>query len=574
MTATAKLPRSREAPHDRQAERAVLGALLRDPSCAARIAQIVGPSDYWIAQHAVIARAIDRALADRGTADPVLVGDALRARGELDAAGGAPELWALADECVTASGVEHHAEIVREHARRRRLQDVGRRLLLAAEDGTDSDSMRELLATAIEHENRRPGVGARSHSISDVLTKWRTDGPLLHVPTGIGGLDQMTGGGLVVGTATIAMGPPDSAKTLLVAHLVGELARTGVTVGVLAVDEDEDGLVTRLAQRAGFERRACETRDHSMLDRIGEAIGDLPVLVFDESNTIDTAAAELATVAKKRGTRAALFVDSLQTCRCAAETLGGSRYDATTTRMATLRACAARHRLIVVCTSEQNRASYRGAERDRTLSEMSAGKDSGAIEYLAKVLLSLRSIDNDAVELRLVKNKFGRRHLANEPGIRLAIDRVAQLLTESGSAPTAMRPQKDKYAELEATRRAVVATVDRMGGFVSSRRTIVENTRGKDKVLYEAIKEAVLAGDLLPDGSGFRRPGAAREVLPAVLPPYGRRAAPAAGSNHPPAAAQAAAGSNGQHGQQCGTTDDIDAGLPEQPGGRRSRRIP
>lgn len=277
----------------------------------------------------------------------------------------------------------------------------------------------------------------RGQAPRDVLQRWRSEGRLIHQATGIASLDQATRGGPIFGQLWGITGPPDGAKTGIMVEIADYMASRGVLVGFLAIDEDDDGLLTRFAQRAGVDRFDCEQREPETLRAIEDAVGKLPVRFFGDAFTIDAAAEQLAAEAARLGMRAALFVDSLQTARCAAESAEGSRYDQVSARVAALRTAARRHRLVVIFTSEQNRAAYKTAERDKSLSEMSAGKASGDIEYAAKVLLSLRATDEpDGFELRIVKNKHGRSHGAREPGIGLRLDRNAQRLTEAALPAT------------------------------------------------------------------------------------------------------------------------------------------
>ncbi|MFY9343251.1 MAG: AAA family ATPase [Planctomycetota bacterium] len=140
--------REREQSHDHLAERSVLGAMLLDPMCVSRVVEVVRPSDYLLPRHKAIAFAIERAIADRGTVDPIIAAELLRGVDRLEEVGGVAELFAMADEAVHAASAVDHAHIVAEHARRRRVLEATRRVQLAAEDGATSDELRALLAAA------------------------------------------------------------------------------------------------------------------------------------------------------------------------------------------------------------------------------------------------------------------------------------------------------------------------------------------------------------------------------------------------------------------------------------------
>jgi hypothetical protein len=62
---------------------------------------------------------------------------------------------------------------------------------------------------------------------------------------------------------------------------------------------------------------------------------------------------------------------------------------------------------------------------------MASGAEAREIEYSARVMLALRSVENepDCIEMRVVKNKHGRSYPTAEP-IYLALDRPRQMMLE------------------------------------------------------------------------------------------------------------------------------------------------
>lgn len=307
-----------------------------------------------------------------------------------------------------------------------------------------------------------PPPGPSVLSPGDVLAQWRDEGPLVHEPTGIPALDELTGGGPVYGTRWYILGAPDAGKTALLVQLAHTYAQRGIAVGLLAVDEEPTDIVTRLAQRIGYSRRHCEIRDGAVLDGIGEALGDLPIRLYDSTWTIELAAAELAKYAGEHDTRAVLLVDSLQTVTCDRELAvigaGGrelSTREAVTARAQALRAVATGHRIIAIATSEMNRAAYRTADAAAQTDDLASAAESRAVEYSGRVVLALRSVpgESDLVEIRLAKNKHGPRTTADgEPRhLYLRMDRPSQTMAEAAYEP---EPAEDREASREAERAA------------------------------------------------------------------------------------------------------------------------
>jgi hypothetical protein len=275
----------------------------------------------------------------------------------------------------------------------------------------------------------------RPVTVTEVIAEWRVAGSLVHEPTGITKLDELTGGGPVYGSRWYLAGAPDAGKTALLLQIAHTLAGRGVHVGLLAVDEEPSDVVTRLAQRIGYARHHCEARDPRVLEKMQAELGSLPIRFYDATWTIEAAAADLA--AHGKGGRAMLGIDSVQTVACDAERAEGARdlseVAAVTARVRAIRAVASVHRLIVMATSEFGRSAYSSSDRAQQSSTMASGKWSGAIEYSARVLIGLRSVSGepDLIELDLAKNKHGPR----DQLIHLKLDRRAQTLMETTYEP-------------------------------------------------------------------------------------------------------------------------------------------
>jgi KaiC/GvpD/RAD55 family RecA-like ATPase len=290
----------------------------------------------------------------------------------------------------------------------------------------------------------------RGRSVAEVVEMWRTEGPLIHEPTGFARLDEMTGGGPVYGSRWYLNGQPNAFKTGLQLQVMHDWAKRGIVVGLLAVDEEDTDLLTRLAQRVGHSRKNCEIRSGAVLDQIQAELAELPIRFYDATWTIETAAADLAAYAAERGEkRMALAIDSLQTVNCDLDrtaTRELSEMAAVTARVQAIRKVASQYRLIAMATSEMSRSAYRKADPDDLTSTMAASKHSGAVEYSARVLLGLRSVkgEGDVIEVDVAKNKHG----PSGELVYLKVDRSAQSLWQADYEP----PPKPNKTEARASK--------------------------------------------------------------------------------------------------------------------------
>jgi KaiC/GvpD/RAD55 family RecA-like ATPase len=295
---------------------------------------------------------------------------------------------------------------------------------------------------------------------TDVIRSWLEEGPLAHQPTGIARLDDLTGGGPIFGSRWYVIGAPDAGKTALVTQLGHAFALSDVAVGFYAVDEEPGDLVTRIAQRAGWLRLDCEQRHEGTLDALLEKVADLPIRLYGPEHSIESAAADLAAFAEAQGMKAALFGDSIQAMRCGQWDPKKGMRENVTENVAAWRAVATRYRLFAMATSEMNRAAYRSIDAAEQANDMAAGKESGAIEFSARVMLSMRSVKDtpDLIEVRVVKNKHG----PSGDTMHLRIDRRHMTLSEADApkVPDARAEKQQKTrADVAADAEALAAVV-------------------------------------------------------------------------------------------------------------------
>jgi replicative DNA helicase len=109
-------------PQSREAERSVLGSMLRDNAMISVVVQIVRAENFYSDAHQKIFQAIV-ALHDKGGApvDLVLLAEELKQRGQLEDVGNYGSLGKLWDAAPTAANAEYYARIVRDRALVRNL---------------------------------------------------------------------------------------------------------------------------------------------------------------------------------------------------------------------------------------------------------------------------------------------------------------------------------------------------------------------------------------------------------------------------------------------------------------------
>jgi hypothetical protein len=343
----------------------------------------------------------------------------------------------------------------------------------------------------------------------EVLERWQREGALVHEATGLPRLDEATDGGPVYGTRWYLTGAPNAGKTALLLDIAHRWALRGIAVGMLAVDEEDSDLVTRLAQRAGYSRKTCEARDAGDMAAVANELGHLPIRFYGPGWTIERAATELAAFGVREGMSCALMIDSLQTVRCDLETVAEremSQPAAIESRVHAIRAVASQHRLIVLCTSEMSRAGYAKRGTGENVDAMAASKWSGAIEYSARVLISLRS---DVIELEIPKNKHGReRRASDDEALYLRLDRGRQTLEECDKPVPEDTRDEDYLDPIEEARiakieSALLLALVRSRTDITSRADLAELVKGKRRQdVLRAIARLCARGQIAREGKG------------------------------------------------------------------------
>jgi len=171
-----------DVPHDQNAERAVLGAVLLRPEIVPEIAAILRDDDWWLPAHQAIWQEISDRAATGQPGDVLNVAAAVGTHRTVIGLGGPLYLNDLAnDPNVLPSEATWHARIVAAKAQERRTEALGRWLQQAAQNGTDP----ETIAARMERHLGDRNVADKGDTIPNVdelLAQDTDDEPAWIVP--------------------------------------------------------------------------------------------------------------------------------------------------------------------------------------------------------------------------------------------------------------------------------------------------------------------------------------------------------------------------------------------------------
>lgn len=131
-------------------ERAVLAACLADGRRVIDVRDILQSGDLYGLRHRYVLEAMYAVNARHQTVDMMTVGDELKRRGQLEDVGGGAFLNQLLGAAVNISGVEDHARLVANYAKRRKLAELADKFKASALDlNMDIEAVRSRVETAV-----------------------------------------------------------------------------------------------------------------------------------------------------------------------------------------------------------------------------------------------------------------------------------------------------------------------------------------------------------------------------------------------------------------------------------------
>ena len=244
----------RTLPHNLEAERSVLGAILLHNDAFNLAAEVIDSADFFRDAHRRIFDKMVK-LSERGDAiDLVTLKEELGRSSELDEVGGPAYITALVDGVPRSTNVEHYARIIKEKATLRNLIFSANKILATAyEAEEDADvilDQAEHAIFAIADDKVRDGfVSLRdlAQASFETIEKLHARKELITgVPTGFTDLDEMTSG-LQPSDLVIVAARPSMGKTSLVLNIAQHVGtKTDLTVGLFSLEMSKEQLFLRM----------------------------------------------------------------------------------------------------------------------------------------------------------------------------------------------------------------------------------------------------------------------------------------------------------------------------------------
>jgi replicative DNA helicase len=242
-------------PHSREAERSVLGSMLRDNGVIDDVLLLTKAEHFYADAHQRIFQAT-AALHDRQVpVDLITLAEELRQRGQVEDIGGYGYLGELYDAAPTAANAQYYARIVRERALVRGIIHAGTEILRDAYDNVQPAE--ELLEGAERRilEVAQRGLTAQTFTLEQAILeayqrideRHGADGSHQGgLPTGFTDLDELTAG-LHPNELVIVAARPSVGKTSFALNLIRNMAVDhGITAFFVSLEQSRIELAERL----------------------------------------------------------------------------------------------------------------------------------------------------------------------------------------------------------------------------------------------------------------------------------------------------------------------------------------
>ena len=313
----------RQTPHSVEAEQAVLGSIVIDPSCVPLMLEMLNPEDFYIENHRIIFETVMAMFTMGKKIDYVTILDELKMsgyKGQIDR----QFFLELVEITPTSANAEQYAEIVRGKSMLRDLQSVSNEIIELTkneqEDPQDVAELAEQKVYAVRQGREVKGLTPLKSAIKDVYDRLDelalTPGKLPGITTGFSGIDAFIGG-LNKSELILLAARPGMGKTSIVLNMATSAAKaSGKTVVIFQLEMSKDQLASRLLSSEALvdskKLRMGNLSDEEWIKIAGASanLNKLNILIDDQS---DIKVSEMKAKCRRLGDKLGLIIiDYLQ----------------------------------------------------------------------------------------------------------------------------------------------------------------------------------------------------------------------------------------------------------------------
>lgn len=288
-------------PSSPESEKTLLGAILLDNSLFKSVALMLRADDFYSPLHRRVFEAMDSLTRRHQKIDPILIGEELKKKGQLENIGGIATITNLTFGLPHFSNVEIYCEVVKEKSDLRKIIGITRQMLQDAlsEETAAKDIARRAASelVLVGSQVEKPIEIKRSAAkVRERLESWINAGEKpIAVPSSIPELNAaLRYGGYSPNDLIFCAARPSIGKTALMLDTIAAAAMAGFPSLAFSLEmSDEDLLMRMLPKIAGVRnmdiKPALYRRNEEVRGRIENAIQQVEKLPikFDRSMVIE-----------------------------------------------------------------------------------------------------------------------------------------------------------------------------------------------------------------------------------------------------------------------------------------------
>lgn len=438
-------------PHHRQAEEAVLGAVLIDADSYYDLAQSLQADDFYIVRNRWIWEAFNRLHESRTPIDFLTVCKQLEQQERLAESGGAAYLMSLINQTPSSLHAQAYGHIVEEHSIRRRMLISANELAKLAFD--QQQPVESILDEAeksifnISEKRIRHDLQPIQQVLSDVYDRVKTlssrSDEIYGVPTGLIDIDRLLGG-MQQSDLLIIAGRPATGKTGFLLSVAKNAAQKHKKhVAFFSLEMSNEQLVQRLlAQETGINTQRMrsgklEEGEWPLFTQAMDVLADTHIFLDD---TPAITPMQLRTKCRRLDLEYHLdlvIVDYLQLM--SSDTRTENRVQEVSYITRNLKVLARELKVPVLAAAQLSRAVEQRADKRPQLSDL---RESGSLEQDSDVVLFIHRPDAlekdnpraNIAEIIVAKHRNGPTHSGIELVFRNEIARFENAVVMPANA--------------------------------------------------------------------------------------------------------------------------------------------
>jgi replicative DNA helicase len=425
-----QLDHNRIPPHNLDAEKSVLGAMMISSKAAYRATGSEGlqPTDFYFGAHAKIFEAMADLLRENKGIDLVTVCDKLERMDCLDAVGGYAYMADISTFVPTAANIQQYIDVIKEYSERRAVIDLCGKASMAAFDKTsDFEEEKSELQTGIfsvsQHKSKK---GFRKigdiviESLSDIEEAFNHPGEIMGIKTYYPALDNVLHG-LQKGNLVIVAARPGMGKTAIAQGIALNVARytPGSVVAVFDLEMPDKELTKRwLSSVSKVEHTSLNTGklnndDWDSLSDAADRIGGTNLFIDDSAGiTVMDMMGKCQQLKMEQKRLDLIVIDYLQLITSASKRKNGTRENEVSEITRSIKVMAMELDVPVLLLSQLSRKCEERSNKMPLLSDL---RESGSIEQDADIVMFIYRHsyyhpdckDPDKVEINIAKFRNG-----------------------------------------------------------------------------------------------------------------------------------------------------------------------